>query len=210
MERGITPYMRTRDSTLRKNSQLYGPERFTYLPKSNGYLCPAGQQLNYGGRNARNPIHVYIGTRKRCGACAQQRQCTTSPWKYPAIHINDLPGNVREPWPTRLASRTHSGKGRGSEALFAEPKNQIGLRRLRMRRMKFVREQFFLAAGCPKTSSGWSASQSGAPTAARRDGLVSNPCKKLFFVAPTPHQLPLPSSPFSTPTLSEHLKSGHT
>jgi hypothetical protein len=32
------------------------------------------------------------------------------------------------------------------EALFAELKNRIGLRRLRLRRMKFVREQFFLAA----------------------------------------------------------------
>src|SRR5438270_2082141 len=32
------------------------------------------------------------------------------------------------------------------EALFAELKNQIGLRRLRLRRLKFVREQFFLAA----------------------------------------------------------------
>jgi Transposase DDE domain len=32
------------------------------------------------------------------------------------------------------------------EVLFAELKNQIGLRRLRLRRMKFVREQFFLAA----------------------------------------------------------------
>lgn len=29
---------------------------------------------------------------------------------------------------------------------FAELKNQIGLRRLRLRRLKFVREQFFLAA----------------------------------------------------------------
>jgi hypothetical protein len=32
------------------------------------------------------------------------------------------------------------------EALFAELKNQIGLRRLRLRRMRFVREQFYLAA----------------------------------------------------------------
>jgi hypothetical protein len=32
------------------------------------------------------------------------------------------------------------------EPLFAELKNQIGLRRLRLRRLKFVREQFFLAA----------------------------------------------------------------
>ena len=32
------------------------------------------------------------------------------------------------------------------EALFAELKNQIGMRRLRLRRMRFVREQFYLAA----------------------------------------------------------------
>ena len=32
------------------------------------------------------------------------------------------------------------------EALFAQLKNQIGLRRLRLRRLKFAREQFFLAA----------------------------------------------------------------
>ena len=30
--------------------------------------------------------------------------------------------------------------------MFAELKNQIGLRRLRLRRLKFMREQFFLAA----------------------------------------------------------------
>src|ERR1700680_1339931 len=79
MERGITPYMRP----------LYGPERFTYLPESNSYLCPAGQQLNYGGHNTRNRTHVYIGTRKRCGGCAQKTQCTSSPLKYLAIHIHE-------------------------------------------------------------------------------------------------------------------------
>lgn len=32
------------------------------------------------------------------------------------------------------------------EALFSELKNQIGLRKLRLRRLKFGREQFYLAA----------------------------------------------------------------
>jgi hypothetical protein len=26
--------------------------------------CPAGEQLNYGGHNARNRTHVYIGTQR--------------------------------------------------------------------------------------------------------------------------------------------------
>ena len=62
MDRGITPYMRTRDSALRKNSPLYGPERFTYLPESNSYRlsCRGATQL-CAGYNVRNRAHAYIG-----------------------------------------------------------------------------------------------------------------------------------------------------
>ena len=76
MEREITPYMRTRDSALRKNNPLYGPERFIFVPESNRYLCPAGQPLNFVGLKVRNRTHAYIGSRKRCGACSQKAQCT--------------------------------------------------------------------------------------------------------------------------------------
>ena len=55
-------------------------------------------------------------------------------------------GNVHGSWSTRKSSPKHSGKESKVEALFAELKNQIGLRRLRLRRLRFVREQFFLAA----------------------------------------------------------------
>jgi transposase len=89
LERDIIPYMRTRDSALRKNNPLYGPERFTYLPESSSYRCPAGQQLNYVGLNVRNRTHAYIGSRKRCGACPQKTQCTSGQYKYLAIHIHE-------------------------------------------------------------------------------------------------------------------------
>jgi len=145
-DRSITPYMRTRDSIHRKNSPFYGPERFTYQPESNSYLCPAGEQLNYGGRSARNRTHVYIGTRKRCGACALKAQCTSGVFRYLAIHM-DEPARQRA---RELVNTPEFAKAQRQrkkvEALFAELKNQIGLRRLRLRRLKFVREQFFLAA----------------------------------------------------------------
>src|SRR6266478_6489873 len=89
LDRGITPYMRTRDSVLRKNNPGYGPERFTYLPESNSYRCPAGEQLNYVGLNVRNRAHAYIGSAKRCGACSQKAQCTTGRYKYLAIPIHE-------------------------------------------------------------------------------------------------------------------------
>ena len=145
-DRDITPYMRTRDSIHRKRSPFFGPERFTYQPESNSYLCPAGQQLNYGGRSLRNRTYAYIGTRKRCGACALKAQCTSGAFRFLAIHM-DEPARQR----ARELAKTPEFIGaqrqrKKVEALFAELKNQIGLRRLRLRRLKFVREQFFLAA----------------------------------------------------------------
>jgi hypothetical protein len=73
----------------RKKSPFYGPEHFTYLPESKSYRCPAGQPLNYGGRNARNRTYAYIGTRKRCGAGSQEAQCTSGAFRYLAIHMDE-------------------------------------------------------------------------------------------------------------------------
>ena len=146
-ERNITPYMRTRESAHRKNSPFYGPERFTYLPESNSYRCPAGQQLNYGGRNARNRTYVYIGTRKRCGPCPLKAECTSGPFRYLAVHRDEAARQRARELVINTPEFAHAQRQRKKvEALFAELKNQIGLRRLRLRRMTFVREQFFLAA----------------------------------------------------------------
>jgi transposase len=146
LDRGITPYMRTRDNALRKNSPGYGPERFTYLPESNSYRCPAGEQLNYVGLNVRNRAHAYIGSAKRCAACCQKAQCTSGRYKYLAIHVHESARQrARELANTPEFSQAQRARKK-VEALFAELKNHIGLRRLRLRRMKFVREQFFLAA----------------------------------------------------------------
>ena len=56
------------------------------------------------------------------------------------------PGNAHGSWRTRQSLPRHSGKERRWKPCSRNCKNQIGLRRLRLRRLKFVREQFFLAA----------------------------------------------------------------
>ena len=146
VDRGIAPYMRTRDSIHRKNSPFYGPERFTYQPEHNRYICPAGQPLNYGGRAHRNRAYNYIGTRKRCGACLQKAQCTSAAFRSLIIHrYESARQRARELAKTEGFAKAQRQRKK-VEALFAELKNQIGLRRLRLRRLKFVREQFFLAA----------------------------------------------------------------
>jgi hypothetical protein len=145
-DRNITPYMRTRDSIHRKRSPFFGPEHFRYEPEHNRYICPAGQPLNYGGRVYRNHAFNYIGTRKRCGACALKAQCTSAPFRSLNIHRSEpARQHARELADTDGFAKAQRQRKK-VEALFAELKNQIGLRRLRLRRLKFVREQFFLAA----------------------------------------------------------------
>src|ERR1700758_5434394 len=145
-DRTITPYMRTRDSALRKNSPFYGPERFTYEPERNRYICPAGQPLNYGGRSHRNHAWTYIGTRTRCGTCALRPQCTSAAFRSLVIHQHEPARQRARELVTTPEFAKAQRERKKVEALFAELKNQIGLRRLRLRRLRFVREQFFLAA----------------------------------------------------------------
>ena len=44
-------------------SDLYGIEKFTYLPEPNCYVCPDGKQLKCVGMNQRN--RTTLTTRRR-------------------------------------------------------------------------------------------------------------------------------------------------
>src|SRR3989454_6659623 len=63
-DRGITPYIRVKEGP-NSPPDLYGIEKFTYVPEENCYLCPAGKPLNYVGINKRNRAHRYYSTVKR-------------------------------------------------------------------------------------------------------------------------------------------------
>ena len=109
-------------------------------------LAQGCQFLNYGGRVYRNRAFNYIGTRKKCGPCSLRPQCTSAAFRGLIIHQNEpARQHARELVNTPDFAKAQRQRKK-VEALFAELKNQIGLRRLRLRRLKFVREQFFLAA----------------------------------------------------------------
>ena len=144
-ERNITPYIRVKESPAPKTN-LYGIEKFLYDPETNSYQCPAGKRLTYLGVNPRNRNHIYRATRKRCRECAHKSQCTTGHYRQIAIHVHEPARQRARERATVPAFAAAQRQRRKVEALFAELKNQIGLRRVRLRRMKHVREQFFLAA----------------------------------------------------------------
>jgi len=144
-ERGIAAYIRVKENP-NGPSDLYGIEKFTYVPEENYYICPEGKPLKYVGISRRNRTHLYYSTVKRCHDCPQKSRCTRAKFRSLAIHTCE-PARQRAYALARTPGFAVSQRARRKvEALFAELKNQIGLRRLRLRRMRFVREQFYLAA----------------------------------------------------------------
>jgi len=145
LEHDIDAYIRVKECPLPR-TDLYGIDKFTYVPEQNCYVCPEGKQLKYIGINQRNRTHLYHSTAKRCRGCSHKGQCTRGKYRVVQVHVCEAArqrayGLAKTP-SFAIAQRAR----RKVEALFAELKNQIGLRRLRLRRMKFVREQFYLAA----------------------------------------------------------------
>jgi transposase len=144
-DRAIKPFIRVKESP-NPTKDLYGIEKFTYLPEQDCYICPEGKPLKYVGINKLNRVHTYHSTAKRCRGCAQKPQCTRG--KYRMINIHVCEGARQKAY--ELAKTPEFAVARRErrkvEALFSELKNQVGLRRLRLRRLKFVREQFYLGA----------------------------------------------------------------
>ena len=144
-ERGIAPYIRVKENP-NGPTDLYGIEKFTYVSEENYYICPEGKPLKYVGINPRNRTHLYYSTVKRCRDCPQKSGCTRAKFRSLDIHTCE-PARQRAYALAKTPGFAISQRARRKvEALFAELKNQIGLRRLRLRRMRFVREQFYLAA----------------------------------------------------------------
>ncbi|HKE31527.1 MAG TPA: transposase [Candidatus Angelobacter sp.] len=81
--------------------------------------------------NVRNRAQAYIGSAKPCGACGQKPQCTSGRYKYLAIHRDEL-ARQRARELADTPEFAHAQRQRKKvEALLAELKNHIGLRRLR-------------------------------------------------------------------------------
>ena len=144
-ERGIAPYIRVKENPA-ATTDLYGIDKFTYVPEENCYICPEGKLLKYVGVNPLNRTHLYYSTVKRCRECSQKSRCTRGKYRTLAIHICEPARQRAHALAQTPAFAIAQRARRKVEALFAELKNYIGLRRLRLRRMRFVREQFYLAA----------------------------------------------------------------
>jgi hypothetical protein len=107
-DRGITPYIRVKERPT-PTRDLYGIEKFTYVPEENYYLCPEGKPLN-SRVHAKTAVHA-----RQLPDCLDSRLRSARRKAYEIARTPQFVEALR--------------KRRKVEALFSELKNQIGLRR---------------------------------------------------------------------------------
>jgi hypothetical protein len=110
------------------NGSLYGIDRSTCNPEANSCECPEGKELKYIGIKVANKSHIYRSTPVKRRDCASKLGCTTG--RYTQL-VTRVEGAVRQR--ARERSRhpvlfRQQQQRRKIQALFAELKNQIGLR----------------------------------------------------------------------------------
>jgi hypothetical protein len=145
LERNIQPHIPVIDRQHQTRGR-FTRDAFQYEPKENAYYCPEGKPLHYRGQRRTSQGDLYRSTEAQCHACPQKKLCTRGSYRRLFVHWQE---------PARQAVRALAGtpdykrlqRARYKvESLFAELKQQIKLRRVRLRRLWNVAEQFHLAA----------------------------------------------------------------
>jgi IS5 family transposase len=145
LARNIQPHIPVIDRQHQTRG-LFRRDAFRYEPKENAYYCPEGKPLHYRGQRRTSGGDLYRSTEGQCRGCPQKKSCTAGPYRRLFVHWQEpARQTVRALASTPDYKRSQQARYK-IEALFAELKQQVKLRRVRLRRLWNVAEQFYLAA----------------------------------------------------------------
>jgi Transposase DDE domain len=145
LERDIQPHIPVIDRQHQTRGR-FTRDAFRYEPKDNAYYCPEGKPLHYRGQRRSSKGDLYRSTEAQCQGCPQKKLCTAGPYRRLFVHWQEPARQVvRALADTPDYKRSQRARYK-VEALFAELKQQIRLRRVRLRRLWNAAEQFHLAA----------------------------------------------------------------
>ncbi len=145
LARNIQPHIPVIDRRHQTKGR-FTREHFRYEPKENAYYCPEGKPLHYRGQRRSSGGDLYRSTEAQCRDCPQKKLCTAGPYRRLFIHWQEPARQVARALAETPDYKRSQRARYKIEALFAELKQQIKLRRVRLRRLWNVGEQFYLAA----------------------------------------------------------------
>jgi Transposase DDE domain len=144
--RQMTPYIPVLDRK-QQTKGFYTQHEFTHIPEQNAYRCPAGQVLHYIGLSRGAQGFTYGAKPSQCRNCSHKPACTPSS-THRTLRVNcyeDAREQVRKLSQTPGYAIARHARNK-IEALFSKLRNQVRLRKLRLRGLPRAGEQFLLAA----------------------------------------------------------------
>jgi transposase len=144
LEQKIQPHIPVIDRR-RQRPQYFTRDQFPYDPVEKVFRCPQGEALHFASVSEHQG-YIYRTTVAQCRGCPVKKQCTPAPFRKIFVHREEPARQVaRELAETPAYARSKRERNK-VEALFSELKLRVGLRRVRLRRLWNVAEQFYLAA----------------------------------------------------------------
>ena len=145
-EAGVTPHAPAPTQGQWNAQGIFRKEDFVYDRQHDELICPAGKRLHKRTVHARNRQTEYAARLTDCRDCSLKAQCTRARYRVAHRHWDqdylDRAQAARHTAGYRLSQRCR----KRIEHLFAEAKEQMGLRRARRRGWANVTEQCLLTA----------------------------------------------------------------
>jgi transposase len=145
LERNIQPHIPVIDRR-HQTHRRFTRDQFQYDSVENVFRCPQGQTLRYHGMARDNQGYIYRTAESQCRGCPVKQQCTPAPVRKIFVHWHEPARQVARDLAQSSAYARSKRERNKIEALFSELKLRVGLRRVRLRRLWNVAEQFYLAA----------------------------------------------------------------
>ena len=145
IDRNVTPYVPVLDRTHQTDG-LYTRSDFVFEPEANAYRCPNGKLLNFCGVGRASRVNVYRAARSDCGNCTLKAACTAGRARRLTVNFDEPARQHTKRLVDTDEYKLSRRERKKVEALFAELKDVIKLRRFRLRRLRNIKEQTLMAA----------------------------------------------------------------
>lgn len=142
---GIAPHIPVLDRTHQTDG-MFTRASFTYEADEDAWRCPAGCKLRRAGLERSTGMQKYLAREADCQGCALKPQCTTGKARSLSISIYEPAREIAQALAGTDAYTLSQRRRKTVEVLFAHLKQQLGIRRLRLRGLQGAAEEFHLAA----------------------------------------------------------------
>jgi transposase len=145
LQRNIQPHIPVIDHRHQTGGR-FTREQFRYEPAEDAYYCPEGKPLRCYSQRREAQGYAYRSTAAQCRGCPQKKLCTPAAYRKLFVHWQEPARQIVRALAGTPAYESSRRARYKIEALFAELKQRVRLRRVRLRRLWNVAEQFLMAA----------------------------------------------------------------